>query len=158
MHPPAVLAYWQAYQASLGALAAPTELYLAQRFGDTPELADELGQLVLSGHKTATCAAWWEFQAARAPLPSVGLKTIVLDGRDRPLGIIATTEVTLRRFRDVPAEFAYDEGEGDRRLASWQRQHWRYFQRVLPTIGRQPALDMLLVCERFRLLYPAPLP
>jgi uncharacterized protein YhfF len=44
-------------------------------------------------------------------------------------------------------------GEDDRLLAAWRDGHWRYFSRVLPKIGREPALDMPLVCERFRVLF-----
>ncbi|ASC73601.1 hypothetical protein XM38_045720 [Halomicronema hongdechloris C2206] len=55
----AIEAYWQAYRAALPE-AVPPEPYLVDRFGDTPALADTLGQLVLAGTKTATCLALWE--------------------------------------------------------------------------------------------------
>jgi uncharacterized protein YhfF len=71
----------------------------------------------------------------------------VLDGADVPVAVIETTELTQRRFDEVDAAFAVDEGEGDRTLASWRRVHQNYF-------GRQGtfAPDMLLWCERFRLV------
>lgn len=56
-------------------------------------------------------------------------------------------------FGEVDAQFAYDEGEGDRTLESWRREHWNYFWRTLPKIGFQPTSEMLLVCERFRVVY-----
>ena len=34
--------------------------------------------------------------------------------------VIETTEVTYRRFGDVDATFAYEEGEGDRSLDYWR--------------------------------------
>jgi uncharacterized protein YhfF len=61
--------------------------------------------------------------------------------------VIETVELTQRRFPDVDAAFAHDEGEGDRSLAYWRRAHERYFRR-----RGQFAPDMLLWCERFRLL------
>jgi uncharacterized protein YhfF len=61
--------------------------------------------------------------------------------------VIETVELTRRRFDEVDEAFAFDEGEDDRTLASWRTAHRNYF-------GRQGtyAPDMLLYCERFRLL------
>ncbi|MEM1310597.1 MAG: ASCH domain-containing protein [Cyanobacteria bacterium P01_H01_bin.153] len=146
--------YWRDYLQTSTLAAAHSQSYLVDQFGDRPELANELGQLVLSGTKTATCSALWEWQAETEPLPTVGTHTIVLNGEGQPLCIIRTTEVTIRAFDVVDAEFAYDEGEGDRTLAFWRRAHWHYFSRVLPNIGRVPSPDMPLVCERFQVVFP----
>jgi len=72
---------------------------------------------------------------------------VVRDGSGVPIAVIETVELTQRRFGEVDAAFAFDEGEDDRTLASWRRAHQNYF-------GRQgtSAPDMLLFCERFRLL------
>jgi uncharacterized protein YhfF len=59
--------------------------------------------------------------------------------------------VTLRRFDEVDAAFAHDEGEGDRSLAYWRQAHEVYFRRLGCF-----APDMLLYCERFRLLARLP--
>jgi uncharacterized protein YhfF len=56
-------------------------------------------------------------------------------------------------LREVDAQFAYDEGEGDRSLDHWRTAHWEYFSRVLPLIAKEPISDMPLVCERFRVVY-----
>jgi uncharacterized protein YhfF len=111
-------------------------------FGDSPELADELAELVLAGKKRATCWA-----ASEGPKTRVGKQWVVLDGSGVPIAVIETIELTQRRFDEVDAAFAFDEGEGDRTLASWGRAHRNYF-------GRQGAFapDMPLYCERFRLL------
>ena len=45
-------------------------------FGDSPELADELAELVLAGKKRATCWA-----ASEGPKTHVGKQWVVLDGR-----------------------------------------------------------------------------
>jgi uncharacterized protein YhfF len=153
MQPERVEAYWQTYLATRSNDATVDEIYVAERFGDSPQLANELARLVLAGIKTATCSALWEWEAEGSDLPKVGLKTIVLDGEDRPLCIIETSEVTIRAFCEVDAQFAYDEGEEERSLASWQREHWKYFSRVLPQIDREPTQEMPLVCERFRVIY-----
>ncbi|MDP8946061.1 MAG: ASCH domain-containing protein [Actinomycetota bacterium] len=78
--------------------------------------AGELGALIVAGIKTATCSALRAYEAEREPLPSVGLKTIVLDGNGDPLCIVETTQVKLQPYDEVEARFAFEEGEGDRSL------------------------------------------
>jgi uncharacterized protein YhfF len=111
-------------------------------FGDGPELADELLELVLKGVKTATCSNEDEPNTS-----TPGERWIVLDGRGTPRCVIESTEVTYRRYSEVDAAFAHDEGEGNRSLAYWRSAHRNYF-------GRQGKFseDMMLMCERFRLV------
>jgi uncharacterized protein YhfF len=116
-------------------------------FGDNPALADELLALVLSGAKTATCGALRDYAPGKEAMPVVGRRDVVLDGTGRRAAIIETLEVTIRRFDAVDEAFARDEGEGDRSLADWRRDHRIYFER---NGGFSP--DMELVCERFRLV------
>ena len=111
-------------------------------FGDGPALADELLDLVIKGVKTATCSTEDEPNTS-----TPGERWIVLDGRGEPRCIIETLEVSYRRYNEVDAAFAHEEGEGDRSLAYWREAHRRYF-------GRQGKFseDMMLMCERFRLV------
>ena len=111
-------------------------------FGDGPRLADELLELVLAGVKTATCSTEDEPNTS-----TPGERWIVLDGRGNPRCVIETTEITYRRFGEVDAAFAHDEGEGDRSLAYWRSAHRQYFGRL----GKFSD-DMMLMCERFRLI------
>jgi uncharacterized protein YhfF len=111
-------------------------------FGDSPALADELLELVIKGVKTATCSTEDDPNTS-AP----GERWIVLDGRGEPRCVIETTEVTYRRFNEVDASFARDEGEGDRSLACWRDAHRAYFGRL-----ERFSEDMKLMCERFRLV------
>jgi len=111
-------------------------------FGDSPALADELLGLVLAGVKTATCSTEDEPNTS-----TPGERWIVLDGSGTPRCVIETTEVTYRRYSEVDAAFAHDEGEGDRSLAYWRQAHRNYFGRL----GKFNE-DMTLMCERFRLV------
>jgi uncharacterized protein YhfF len=150
----AIEQFWQTYLATLPPDSPIHQRqYVAERFGDNPALADELAALIVAGHKTATCSALWEWEAEGNPLPEIGTVTILLDSTDQPLCIIETTEITLKPNQTVDAQFAYEEGEGDRSLAYWRQAHWRFFTRTLAKIGRTPTLDMPLVCERFRVIY-----
>jgi uncharacterized protein YhfF len=111
-------------------------------FGDSPALADELAALVLAGLKRATCWA-----ANDGMLTEVGKRMVMLNGSGRPLAVVETMELVQRRFSEVDAAFAYDEGEGDRSLAYWEQAHRAYFSR-----RGQFAEGMLLYCERFRVV------
>lgn len=114
------------------------------KFGDLRELCDRLLDLVRSGAKTASCGALRDFEAGEA-MPEVGRRDLALDWDGKPALLIETVEVTILRFRDVPEDFALAEGEGD--FEEWKRGHIAYFTR---NGGYDP--DMLLVCERFRLI------
>ena len=118
-------------------------------FGDNPALCDELLALVLAGKKTATCGALSGYAPAPGgeAMPVVGRRDVVLDGQGRRAAVIETVEVTIRRFDEVDEQFAYDEGEGDRSYAYWRDAHERYLAR---NGGFSP--DMMVVCERFRLI------
>ena len=92
-------------------------------FGDGPKLADELLDLVIKGVKTATCSAEDEPNTS-----TPGERWIVLDGRGEPACVIETIEVAYRRFPEVDAAFAYEEGEGDRSLDYWRQAPPHLFQ------------------------------
>lgn len=147
-------AFWREYLNTLPTDSPKhSEDYEAAAFGDSLEMADELGALVASGTKTATCSALWEWEAEGDTPPEPGAKCVVLDGRSEPLCIIETVGVEIRPYNEVDARFAHDEGEGDRSLQHWRDAHWRFFTRSLPKIGQEPTPQMPLVCERFQVVY-----
>jgi len=126
----------------------------AWSFGDNPRLADELLSLVLDGTKRATASSLAELDAEGEPLPKKGDLSILLDGSGRPRALIRTTRVDIAPFGAVTAEFAALEGEDDRTLASWRREHERYFRRVLEGTGTVFGEDLPVACEEFEVLYP----
>lgn len=130
-------------------MTVPPEYRDAVRFsfGDSPSLADELLDLVLAGKKTATCGKLSQFGEGGEPMPEVGRRDIVLDGQGRPVAVIETIEVAVKRFDEVDEAFARDEGEGDGTLAYWRDAHENYFAR-----NGGFASDMQVVCERFRVV------
>jgi uncharacterized protein YhfF len=146
--------FWQSYLATLPEDSPiRNERYDADSWGDNPQLADELAALIMAGTKTATCSAVWDWEAKGEAIPTVGYKTVLLNSRGEPLCVLETTEVTISAYQDVDAAFARDEGEGDLSLDFWREAHWRFFSRTLPKIGKEPTMEMPLVCERFRIIY-----
>lgn len=146
--------YWEKFLAILPADSPyQSKTYTSESWGDSPEMADELGDLILRDIKTATCSALWEWEAEGKQIPQVGQVTIVLNGSGEPICIIEATEVTLRKYNEVDSDFAQAEGEGDFSLDYWREAHKNYFSRALPKIGKEFSEDMPLVCERFKVIY-----
>ena len=127
--------------------------YEAWSFGDSPEMADTLGRLVVAGTKTATCCSLRGLELDGEPLPETGNLSIILDGRGEPLCVVETVEVEVKPYDEVGADFARAEGEGDRSLAHWREAHKRFFTREGKTAGYDFEKTMPLVCERFRVVY-----
>lgn len=155
MNSAAVDAYWEQFLASLP-VDSPYRGrgFIAEGWGDGPEMADELGALIAQGTKTATCSSAWEWEAEGQTPPGLGTLTVVLDGKGEPLCIVETVEVTVHKYNEVDADFARAEGEGDRSLAYWRDAHRRFFTRTMARIGREFSEEMPLICERFKRIYP----
>lgn len=119
-------------------------------FGDSPEMADWLLGLVLAGKKTATCGAVRDF-GPHEPMPEVGRRDTVLDGRGRPAAVIQTISVRRAPISDVELDFVLAEGEGDRSIEEWLENHGRYFAR-----NGGFSRDMEVIFERFRLVEVLP--
>jgi uncharacterized protein YhfF len=95
-----------------------------------------------------------DYEHAGDPVPTVGLLTILLDGAGAPRAVIRTSWVDTRPYRAVDAAFAWDEGEGDRTLASWRKNHRAYFTRRCAALGVPFTESMAVVLERFDLVWP----
>ncbi len=123
-------------------------------FGNTSEMARELGELVISGKKfaTASLAAVNEIKPDEAPIPDG--YSVVTDFEGVPMCVIQTSEIRHLPFNEVDARFASDEGEGDQSLEYWQDVHWKYFSREAAELGIDFNETSLICCERFKLLYP----
>lgn len=120
----------------------------AWAFGNTPQMADELLELVLEGKKRATASAL-SLYGPDDFLPAVdGRYEILLDGKGNPRAAIQTSKVYITKFNKVTADHAFNEGEGDRSLAYWRQVHEAFF-RDLDCY----APDMDIVCEEFEVLY-----
>ena len=149
-----VKTYWQKFLSTLSANSPyRSKTYSEGGYGDSPELMNELIQLVLEGKKTATCGALWEYESEGEQIPKVGDVWVELDGNENPVCITETVEVTLRNYNEVDTQFAQDEGEGDQSLTYWREAHKNFFSRTLPKIGKEFSEEMPLVCERFIVIY-----
>ncbi|WP_378144724.1 ASCH domain-containing protein [Cnuibacter sp. UC19_7] len=144
--------FWTSCRAVMGGLPeTPPE---AWAFGATAEQAEELLALVLAGTKTATASSAWDYEVDGEPLPAEGDYSILLDGRGIPRAVIQTTAVSIVPFDEVTEAHAHAEGEGDLSLAWWRDAHERFW-RSFSTSSQGFDARMPVVCEEFRLVYPA---
>jgi uncharacterized protein YhfF len=150
--PDPIAAFWARRCAALPAGVAPPHFVEAFSFG-AGEMADRLLALALVGTKTATTMPLWEREARGQPLWQIGDESIVLDGSGVPRCVMATTELRIVPFDAIDAPFVREYGEGDRTMAWFQSDAWDYYAAVVAGLGRPPARDMPMICERFRLIY-----
>lgn len=116
--------------------------------------ADQLADLTLRGIKSATASAYPFYEIENEPLPTIGEYSIILNGKDEAVCIIQTTNVELIPFKDVDAHHAYLEGEGDRSLDYWRKVHEEFFTHELQSIHQTFDENMIVVCEKFKVVYP----
>ncbi|MCO7124372.1 ASCH domain-containing protein [Sporolactobacillus shoreicorticis] len=102
--------FWNSFKMKFG---ITHDDYQAWAFGDTPEMANQLADLIVKGIKTATTSAY-DLYEKDEPLPQVGEYNIILDGSSAPVAIIKTVVVEIVPFNEVTWEHAYHEGEGTR--------------------------------------------
>lgn len=142
--------YWNTYASKHGlTLSVPP----AWMFGDgSKEMGDELGGLVVQGIKTGTCAAHCVHELEGEPIPQVNDYAIILDGDNEPLAIIQYTNIDLVKMKDVTAEFARSEGEGDLSYDYWYQEHVKFFTWELGLHGITFTPDLLLVCQTFQVV------
>ncbi len=147
--------FWGEFVQTTGG-ANEERFYEAFFFGDSEALANELADLVLRGMKRATAGAMWSFETEGKRLPQAGDLSIVTNWAGLPLCVIETQSVEVVPFRDVTAEFAATEGEGDGSLSFWRQAHRTYFSRECAAAGREFSESMLVACERFAVVYRPP--
>ncbi|WP_053132668.1 ASCH domain-containing protein [Pseudomonas sp. MIACH] len=119
---------------------------IAWSFGDTPEMADELAELVAKGIKTASCSSLSSFKHEDKS-PTIGGYSIILNSKDEPVCVVRVISMRIIRYCDVDQDLARKEGEGDLSLSYWMQGHKDFFQ-------REGSFDesMELVAEEFELV------
>ena len=148
-----IRSFWKEFEAAAG-YDASERFYEAFHFDDNERDANELARMVLVGTKRATTGLFWSFETAGKPIPKPGALSVVTNWYSEPLCVIETTNVAIVPFDEVTERFAATEGEGDKTLHYWRRGHWSYFGRECKRIGKEPSLQMPVVCEEFAVAYP----
>jgi uncharacterized protein YhfF len=100
-------------------------------FGNPGESRNKLISLILDGNKRATAGTLeWDYVAENELIESVGEKLAVLDNEDRHIATIQATRVEVKRFADVPTEFALAEAEGDLSGDDFRASHFAFWSKL----------------------------
>ncbi len=150
----AATAMWAEYRTARPSHDADDTDYTVEHFGDTGRLADELLQIVLSGTKRATAELVSEFAHRGDPLPRIGSHWIACDSTGAPRIIIRSTALRIGTFDSADDAFAHAEGEDDRSLTSWRREHRRYWERTAAARGAEWSEADEIVFEYFAVVWP----
>lgn len=148
----AVTEFWQTFCRAAG--VPPATAYQAWYFSDSPKMAHELAELVLDGPKRATAGSVAVNEAAPDAAPVPDGYSVITEYDGTPRAVIRTVWLDTRPLCDVDAQFAWDEGEGDRTLPDWLDAHTQYFKRDCEQRGQPFSPAMPVALERFELLYP----
>jgi uncharacterized protein YhfF len=93
--------------------------FLPMSIESVPETADEGAVLILNGTKTLTSSPFWAYPDGN--IPFIGALAVLLDGSQRPRGIVETTQVEITPFGAITEEMARAYGEGERTVDWWHR-------------------------------------
>ncbi len=145
------LAFWDKVKRETDVEGDFTDAY---GVGDSPELKQELLELILEGKKRASTTLVRESMLEGWPEPEVAQYNIVLDGDDEPAAVIRTVSVRRCRFSEVDEEHAYWEGEDERTLDAYIREHTKYYTRIGRRLGFEFTPDMEVILDRYELVYP----
>lgn len=152
---PSVTDMWQAYTSTPEGVKYAEAKYDAWHFCADEKNANELGDLVNKGIKTATCSLdYWYDVDEEEVRPEVGDHSVITDWDGKAICIIKTTKAYIKPLKDVDADHAYKEGEGDRSYEHWYRVHMDYFDNELKEINKTFTEDMDILCEEFEKVFP----
>lgn len=143
--------FWRAYRDAAG---LDHDDYDVVAFGDGAEMATQLAELTVAGIKRATAGLVRQFGPDGEAAPVVGGFVVLLDGAGRPRAIWRTKELRIGPLNSVDAQFAWDEGEGDRTREWWLSAHRRFFGRRAAAQGFRMHDEIETIFERFEIVWP----
>lgn len=145
---------WCNYLQSIGEdIENSNKKYLSWYFCDNEHDANELAELVVTGTKRATASLYILYEYEDEEIPKVVDYSIITNWDGIAKCIIQTTNVEVVPYKDVTDEFAFIEGEGDKSLQYWRNAHWHFFSREMENLGKEPNEEMLVVCEKFTVVF-----
>lgn len=95
---------------------------------------DKLVELVLNGNKKATTSLLNDYKE-KEDLPKSGDLGILIFNNEKKACITRVTKVSIIEFRNVTEELAFIEGEGDKTLAYYRKEHIKIFKKIDPSFN-----------------------
>ena len=108
---------------------------------------DKLIELVLNGTKKATTSLLNEYKE-KEELPKTGDLGILIFDNEKKACVTKVTKVSILEFRNVTDELAFIEGEGDKTLSYYRKEHIKIFKKIDPSFNE----NSKIVFEEFEVL------
>lgn len=124
-----------------------------ESYSDDKELSKEICELILSNEKQATSSLLYWSQNYDVDIAKVNDLEMVIDASGKFYCIVLKTAVKIVAYKDITAEHAFLEGEGDKTLEYYKEAHSHYFYNDLINEDIEFNEDMLVVCEYFKVIY-----
>ena len=121
-------------------------------FGTPGESRQKLISLILDGNKRATAGTLeWDYVAENESVETIGERLAVLDNQGKHVATIEVTKVEVKRFSEVPDDFALAEAEGDLSGDDFRRSHYDYWSKLGIPITDETQIVLLYfdLVERF---------
>lgn len=121
-------------------------IYITARwdFGGDKEFADRLKSLILIGKKTATTGLYTEGKKHS----EVGEYDELVGSDGKSFCVIQYTKIEVKPFLNVNFDYAKLEGEGEKSIEEWRKNHREFFLKYYPDFSD----DRLVVCCSFNLI------
>lgn len=145
--------YWEGYLRTLSVEDWPENPSVLASMAGNRDITDELLQLYLTGKKTAGSGIAEDYIFAGEPLPKAGNYWILLNSKNQPCCILKTEKVMTNKFKDVPAQIAIAEGEGDLSLEHWRCVHTEIYSPFLAKWGVTEIGQATVITEFFKIVY-----
>ena len=130
-----------------------TKIPEAYHFCNNKKDADACAILTVQGIKQATSPSLWWYKQFNMPKTKVGDLDIITNFQCQPKAIIQFTKIEHLKFKDITAEYASIEGEGDKSLDYWKKVHWDYYAEEMKPFDERPSEDMVIVCQHFKTIW-----
>lgn len=124
-------------------------------FFDNTEDSRRSLQRVLERRKTSYSQSLQVLQLRNEVIPRVYDFVILTDFEGEARCIVKNTRVQLLPWFGISQEHAQTDGEGDLSLHDWKKIHWGFFARELARYGRIPKEAMIVVHQKFEVIYTA---
>ena len=120
------------------------------------DYSDHITELAIKGVKRATAHLTFDFELNNVTRRCKGDYWMILWEDLSPAVVVELVKVEECAFKDVPAEFASREGEGDGSLAFWKDTHEEYFKLQLTDWSKEWSDDLTVVLESFDVVMENP--
>lgn len=127
-------------------------------FGTPGKSRENLVNFIINGNKRATAGLAADYEKEGEEVEFVGECLSMVDNDGKHVATLQVTHVDIKRFANVPDEFALAEAEGDLNAADFRASHMEYWTKIGESITDDTMINQIyftLLTHRLRDLHPS---